>query len=137
MIAEHVVDEVKLLLADGGISQRKIAKITRVSRGTVGAIAAGRRRIRKRFKNEDDLLLPSGPFVRCLECGGMVHMPCHKCRTEKAMHIDPAMHAQSLARLLSKIEPLGLDLKPSQKERYLEVRRARRKKAQSLPGPGK
>ena len=40
MIAPKVVDEIRRLLAQRKLSQRKIAKRLRISRGTVGAIAA-------------------------------------------------------------------------------------------------
>ena len=81
MIASPVVDEIKRLLGDGGLSQRKIARQMGVSRGTVGAIASGkrpdyeaRRRIRK-----DSFIAPAGPPVRCPGCGGMAQMPCLAC----------------------------------------------------------
>ena len=43
MIAEAVVEKVRHLLADGALSQRKIARRLGVSRGTVNAISQGRR----------------------------------------------------------------------------------------------
>ena len=43
MIGEDTVAEIRRLLADGSLSQRKIAGLTHVSRGTVSAIASGRR----------------------------------------------------------------------------------------------
>jgi len=81
MIASPVVDEIKRLLSDGELSQRKIARRLGVSRGTVGAIASGkrpdyeaRRRIRK-----DSFITPAGPPVRCPGCGGMAQAPCLAC----------------------------------------------------------
>ena len=46
MIEPQLVERVEQLLAEDKLSHRKIARITGVSRGTIGAIASGRRRIR-------------------------------------------------------------------------------------------
>lgn len=81
MIASPVVDEIMRLLSDGGLSQRKIARQMGVSRGTVGAIASGKRtdyEARRRMR-EDSFLAPAGPPVRCPGCGGMAQMPCLAC----------------------------------------------------------
>jgi transcriptional regulator with XRE-family HTH domain len=43
MIAPSMVDEVRRLLSEGRLSQRAIARRTGISRGTVAAIASGRR----------------------------------------------------------------------------------------------
>lgn len=79
MIAQTLVDDVRRLLGEGRLSQRKIAARTGVSRGTVGAIAAGRRPdyAARRLEQFDS---PSGPPVRCPGCGGRVRMPCLLCR---------------------------------------------------------
>jgi hypothetical protein len=82
MIAPEVIDQIKRLLAEGNLSQRRIARQLGVSRGTVHAIARGKRtddRTRKQ-KQEEDLLAPRGPWDRCPTCGGMVQMPCLACR---------------------------------------------------------
>jgi len=81
MISFAVVDEVKRLLAEGSFSQRKIARKIGVSRGTVNAIALGKRPDYKaRREQGDDFAAPSGPLVRCPTCGGRVQMPCLACR---------------------------------------------------------
>jgi transcriptional regulator with XRE-family HTH domain len=78
------IREVERLLAEGKLSQRKIAAASGVSRTTIGAIAAGRRpdyearRLAEASKNE-----PLGPLARCPECGGLVHTPCRLCRLRK------------------------------------------------------
>ena len=82
MIAPEVVDQIKRLLDEGNLSQRRIARQVGVSRGTVHAIARGKRtdsRPRKR-EQDDDFMLPRGPWDRCPTCGGMVQMPCLACR---------------------------------------------------------
>ena len=82
MISLAVVDDIKRLLGEGSLSQRKIARRVGVSRGTVNAIARGKRsdyEARSR-KQGDDFLAPSGPPVRCRSCGGMVQMPCLACQ---------------------------------------------------------
>ena len=82
MIANAVVREIRGLLAEGGLSQRKIAQRVGVSRGTVNSIARGKRpdyptRPRQPI---DDFIPPSGLPVRCTNCGGMAQMPCLACR---------------------------------------------------------
>jgi hypothetical protein len=82
MIAPEVVDRIERLLGEGDLSQRRIARQVGVSRGTVHAIARGKRadpRARK-GRPEDDFPLPRGPWGRCPTCGGMVQMPCWACR---------------------------------------------------------
>ena len=81
MIATGVVEEIRALLAEGELSQRKIAQRVGVSRGTVNAIARGKRRdqaIRRRGCGTD-FAVPSGPLRRCPGCGGKVYMPCLLC----------------------------------------------------------
>lgn len=82
MLVQAQVDEIRKLLAAGGRSQREISKLTGVSRGTIGAIAAGKRRDRAPAP-EENFSLRHGPLVRCPECGGKVYSPCILCRTRK------------------------------------------------------
>ena len=82
MISFDVADEIERLLGEGNISQRKIAARLGVSRGTVNAIARGKRpdyRARRR-QRDDDFIAPSGPVARCPTCGAKVVMPCLACR---------------------------------------------------------
>ena len=82
MLSVAVVEEIERLLAAGSLSQRGIARRMGVSRGSVNAIALGKRpdpQTRRRTQ-EDALPAPSGPPVRCPTCGGMVQMPCLACR---------------------------------------------------------
>ncbi len=84
MLAPSKVKEVEQLLAEGQLSQRKIAKRTGVSRGTVGAIASGERPdYDERLRARAEELQPLGPVERCRTCGGRVHMPCRLCRVRK------------------------------------------------------
>ena len=82
MIAPAVVDEIKRLLEEEALSQRKIARRTGASRGTVNAIALGKRPDYEACRGErgGDFVTPGGPAVRCPSCGGMVQMPCLACR---------------------------------------------------------
>jgi hypothetical protein len=81
MIGAAVVREVRDLLAEGKLSQRKIAQQVGVSRGTVNAIARGKRPEYAAAPLEPgvDFRPPSGPPARCPGCGGMVRMPCLVC----------------------------------------------------------
>ncbi len=80
MIAPALVEEIRGLLSASGLSQRKIAARLGVSRGTVNAIALGRRADRATpARQADGLPAPAGPAVRCPGCGGRVQMPCLLC----------------------------------------------------------
>lgn len=84
MIAPYLVDEVKRLLNEGSLSQREIARKTGVSRGTVNAIALGKRPEPRRLRTAaDEFLAPAGPPRRCPGCGGLVRMPCLLCRVRQ------------------------------------------------------
>jgi hypothetical protein len=128
MITPHLVERIEQLLVKDKLSHRKIARITGVSRGTVGAIASGRRRIRPRPIHfwEDDALVPDTPPQRCPECGGTVYMPCRLCRTRKELAKLPELRALTRANAFQPFTPIGLNLKPAHQERYEEVRRWRR-----------
>ena len=81
MLSLGLVREVERLLAEKQLSQRKIAILLGVSRGAVGAIAAGRRGIwgkESATGEQADVadLLPD----RCRSCGFLVLMPCVVCQ---------------------------------------------------------
>ena len=81
MIAPHIVHAIRELLHEGQMSQRGIAKRLGVSRGTVNAIARGKRRerpLQSRMSTVEGFGIASEP-VRCPGCGGLVHMPCLLC----------------------------------------------------------
>ncbi len=84
-----MVDQVRQLLAEGKISQRKIARQLSISRGTVGAIASGKREDHVGKPPEESYRLL--PAVRCPGCGGNVHPPCRLCRVR-------AFRAKELAK---------------------------------------
>ena len=84
MIAPKIVAEIRRLLDLKTHSQRRIAALLGVSRGTVAAIASGRRATTcRRTQCDDDPAEPSGPPARCPGCGGLVYMPCLLCRLRK------------------------------------------------------
>lgn len=70
----EIVAEAKRLLA-AGKTCNAVAKRLSISRASVQAIAANRRRVtRDRFGG-----LPVGPPQRCPECGAMVYRDCQVC----------------------------------------------------------
>ena len=85
MLSPAKVEKIRRLLVRGNVSQRHIAKAAGVSRGSVNAIACGKRpdyRVTN-FDDED-----SGrwlPPVRRGGCGGMVYAPCRLCRIRAAL----------------------------------------------------
>jgi DNA-binding XRE family transcriptional regulator len=80
MIRNSVVQEVKRLLFVEGLSQRSVALRAGVSRGTVHAIARGKRTQRVHTFTDDELPWHDAPPRRCPECGGLVYMPCLLCQ---------------------------------------------------------
>ncbi|MBN2580891.1 MAG: helix-turn-helix domain-containing protein [Pirellulales bacterium] len=150
MLAPHLQEEIRRLLAAGKMSRRKIARLTGVSRGTVGLIAAGKRR-GPVPPWEDDPARPLEPPKRCPSCGGLVFMPCRLCRMRQVIekrkqsentHASPSGGQTFLSGLrktgknacppdllknwVRPQEILGLALKPDHRRRYEEVRRRRK-----------
>jgi hypothetical protein len=80
MIAPEMVLEVRRLLATGTLSQRKIARLTNISRATISAIASGKRPDYEPRPRDDEPDRPIGPPIRCPSCGGRVYLPCRLCR---------------------------------------------------------
>jgi hypothetical protein len=82
MVATTVVDQIRRMLQEGRLSQRRIASRIGVSRGTVNAIAQGKKplaRYNGRHPSENGFIPPSGAPARCPGCGGRVQMPCLLC----------------------------------------------------------
>jgi len=82
MLPLAVVQEIRRLLEEGRLSQRKIAAKLGVSRGTIGAIASGRRGI---YGKEPGREAPDQACIeliaeRCAGCGARVYKPCVLCR---------------------------------------------------------
>jgi hypothetical protein len=126
MIAPERVQQVRQLLAEGKHSQRAIARIIGISRGTVGAIASGKRRDARPRRDTckvDEFSQPTGPPERCPGCGAMVYMPCRLCRTRAAK--SSSSRPSILSATVPIEEPIGLDLTDEHRKRYEEVRRRR------------
>jgi hypothetical protein len=109
MIATALVEEVRRMLKEGRLSQREIAQRTGVSRGSVNAIAMGKRRdnsTRRREHGENDgFTPPSGLPSRCPGCGGLAQMPCLLCyirektntRKSPRPHLSPQPNRGNIA----------------------------------------
>ena len=85
MLPIATVHEIQHLLEEGQLSQRKIAAKLGVSRGTVGAIASGRRGLfgKEPEAEQPDVCALDLPPERCEGCGAMVYMPCVLCRSRE------------------------------------------------------
>jgi hypothetical protein len=92
MLSPAKVEEVRRLLARGNVSQREIARELDISRGSVNAIASGRRPDYPVKELDEDDIRCWLPPVRCSGCGGMVYAPCRLCRVRAAKreHRSPA-----------------------------------------------
>ncbi len=83
MLSNALLDRIRQMLAEGTLSQRKIARLTGVSRGTIGALAHGKiARRAPQPRGCDEPFDAAGLPVRCAGCGGMVLMPCLHCRIQ-------------------------------------------------------
>jgi hypothetical protein len=79
------VRHVQRLLAQGGMSQHRIALLAGVARPTVVAIARGEHgRAGNPMEGSD-----SSRAVRCPGCGGLVFLPCRLC------HVRAELRAKS------------------------------------------
>ncbi len=140
MIAEEKIREAELMLARGKLSQRKIAKITGLSRGTISMIASGKRKVQVRTVDPDmPPELEKSPPVRCPGCGAMVRMPCLLCFLknlaerkrpvmQRRMNIAETTPAMTNGQHSSNpTVRLGHDLSGDELKRYKEVRAWREK----------
>lgn len=117
MLSETKVEEIRRLVAAGALSLRAIARKTGVSRGTVTAIAQGKRRDRPpRLRPDDPTDEPQGPIARCPECGALAHLPCRACRVRAWIRVR-----RQAKRLLGPEEPLQLELRGEHRRRYEEI----------------
>ena len=90
MLSLAVIREACRLLDAGELSHRKIANQLGVSRGTIGALASGRRAVYGREPGTQGTALRcwDTPPERCRGCGATVFKPCLLCRAReyKARH---------------------------------------------------
>ena len=100
MIAPEIVLDIRRHLAEAKLSQRQIARLTGISRATIGAIASGRRPDYAPRVRDDEPERPQGPAVRCPGCGGRVYLPCRLCRV-RAIKRRERERQKHLARLVS------------------------------------
>lgn len=89
MIATTLVNEVRGMLRNGRLSQRQIARQVGLSRGTVNAIAQGKRLDPSGRRRPEDagFTPPIGRYVRCPGCGGLAQMPCLLCHLLAARRV--------------------------------------------------
>ena len=82
MLKPEIVLKILFLLKEKKCSQRKVAKIIGVSRGTVSAIALGKRKLMRSLSAHEDasFISPQGPPRRCPLCGAKTQMPCLACQ---------------------------------------------------------
>lgn len=83
MLPPMTVMEVRRLLDEGALSQRNIARNLGISRGTVHAIAAGKRPERGPERGPAAFFSPAAIPRRCPTCGGLVQMPCLLCHVRR------------------------------------------------------
>lgn len=115
MLDQKLVEKAEELLASG-ISIRKVAKQLGISRGSIGAIKNGTRRI---YPTPEPLVAePGGSYVRCPVCGAKTRLPCVTCAV-RALALIPAW-AEACG-------PIEIELSGRHYERYLEVREWREK----------
>ena len=117
MIEPSVIDRIQRLLAEKQWSNRQIATMANVSRGTVAAVVSGRRRAYQLPSGDREEEF-TGPVERCPGCGGMATVPCRLCRSrELAARSDPRSPPSTSG------PSLRLELSEEHQKRYEEVRR--------------
>jgi hypothetical protein len=124
MIQPAVIRDIEVLLEEGQLSHRQIAEMVGVARGTVAAVLRGHRRSDDLFTQpppEEPQSESKQPPRRCPSCGGTVRMPCKLCRVRELV---AGKRLRPPARWPG--GPIGLELKPEDYARYVEVRRRRR-----------
>ena len=95
----EIIEQIDRLLKQGDLSQRAIAAQLRVSRGTVSAIASGRRGLDgKRADDDSGTSHASGPPARCPECGYRTYRPCRICRIREHRHKHRAKNVSVQSR---------------------------------------
>ncbi len=81
MLPTSLVHEIDRLLKEGALSHRKIATRLGVSRGTISAIANGRRGLHGMDPDaKRSARIPTSAPTRCPHCGYRVYLPCRICR---------------------------------------------------------
>lgn len=99
MLALSLVEEIDRLLKEGVLSQRQIAERLKVSRGSVSAIASGKRGLHGRTPEDvQSVEAPALPADRCPNCGFLVTKPCLVCRTREYRHGRRVLAALSAGR---------------------------------------
>ena len=118
MVPEWKVRKIKELLAAKKLSQRPIAKLMRVSRGTVSAIATGRRPdyAALRRQREAEAVTVREPKGRCPQCGAKVYMPCLACDVRHKARTSPRSEDAQLCEHLGRA--CELRLKKDHRRRY-------------------
>ncbi|NLE38184.1 MAG: helix-turn-helix transcriptional regulator [Pirellulaceae bacterium] len=123
MIAPVVIDRIRRLLAERKLSERKIAALVGVSRGTVAGVARGDRpdyEAMRRKRQEQKDPLPRGPLGRCPTCGGKVYMPCRLCQMRAALADWPPSPRDERP-----VPTLDLELRGETLSRYEAIHRLR------------
>lgn len=95
MLSQSLVREIDRLLREGKMTQLAIGRKLGVSRGTVNAIANGRRRLHGRESdagNSNEEAIDRLP-ERCTRCGHTVELPCRICRSRAARERERELDA--------------------------------------------
>lgn len=117
MLSEEKVAEIEQWLSTG-LSQRKVALRTGVSRAVIQRITRGKRP-KKRAPSPPDVIEPTGEYRRCGGCGGKVMMPCVRCQV---VRFRQGAAGSDSRETFSVAADLACRLTPEQESRRLEIR---------------
>ena len=111
--------EARLLARRG--SQRGLARELGISRGTVGAIARGRRPA-DLSRRHAERIRPDHHYLtgHCPQCGRQIELPCRACRDEAAKKKRPPVGRRGSG--IEREEPITIALREEDEERYLVLR---------------
>lgn len=126
MLDNGIINKARELLAEGRLSQRKIAKILGISNTMVSLIHHQKR---KPFSEAagNPIAEPDGPIMRCPVCGGKTRLPCVYCQIVD--HLQKNGPAGPVAE--SDQKELTIELRGDHAKRYEKVRKWR----SSQPNP--
>jgi hypothetical protein len=127
VIDPRIETEIEAGLRAGRLSQRALARELEISRGTVGAIAAGTRPgdlSRQHAARRDPQPRPPVEIGRCPHCGCVVELPCRALLAELAQEEMQGRRRSGVRAQESADngESLTIALRDEDAERYLALR---------------
>ena len=121
MIPPSIIAEAKRLLAEGQ-TQREVARLLGISRGTIGAVLKGRRP-NYADREDESRIDPNALKSRCGGCGALCVQPCLACRDRELLKKAVGRRPEAVdSSRLPTTDALDFELRPDHRARLDEVR---------------